>query len=48
MSRLNWNTALEALVLIRLGQELGSDSELARNVASLLDVLIHAAKSFAG
>jgi len=32
MTRLNWNTLLEALVLIRLGQELGTQSQLARAV----------------
>jgi hypothetical protein len=43
MTRLNWNTLLEALVLIRLGQELGTQSQLARAVhevvASFLAVL---------
>lgn len=43
MIRLNWNTILEALVLIRLGQELGTQSQLARAVhevvASFLAVL---------
>ena len=43
MTRLNWNTILEALVLIRLGQELGTQSQLARSVhdvvASFLAVM---------
>jgi hypothetical protein len=43
MTRLNWNTILEALVLVRLGQELGTQSQLARAVhevmASFLAVL---------
>ena len=36
MTRLNWNTLLEALVLIRLGQELGTQSQLARAVHEVL------------
>jgi hypothetical protein len=29
---MDWNAALRALVLVRLGQELGTDSKLARLV----------------
>lgn len=36
MPRLNWNAALQALVLVRLGQELGTDSRLARALHDLL------------
>lgn len=32
MTRLNWNAIIQALVLIRLGQELGTESQLARAV----------------
>jgi hypothetical protein len=43
MTRLNWNTILEGLVLIRLGQELGTETQLAHAVhevvASVLAVL---------
>lgn len=43
MIQLNWNAIIQALVLIRLGQELGTQSQLARAVhevlASVLAVL---------
>jgi hypothetical protein len=43
MIRLNWNAIIQALVLIRLGQELGTQSQLARAVhevvASFLAVM---------
>lgn len=42
------NRLLESLVLVRLGQELGNDTETARNVAAVVDFLIHAAKAFLG
>lgn len=32
MTRLNWNAIIQSLVLIRLGQELGTESQLARAV----------------
>jgi hypothetical protein len=35
-----WNAALQSLVLVRLGQELGSDSSLAQNVAHSIDFVI--------
>lgn len=34
-----WNQCIRALVLVRLGQELGTDSPLARAVRSLLDAI---------
>lgn len=38
--RLTWGRALEALVLVRLGQELGSTSPLARAVHDLLVAVV--------
>lgn len=38
--RKRWNALLQSLVLVRLGQELGSDTDLAQAVASTIDVLI--------
>lgn len=46
--KLRYDSMIRSLVLVRLGQELGTDSELARNVAAVLDLLIHAARSFLG
>lgn len=40
MRRLNLDAAIRALVLVRLGQELGTDSHLARAVHDLADVVI--------
>ena len=36
MTRLNWNAIIQALVLIRLGQELGTESQLARAVHEIV------------
>ena len=35
----NWNAALQSLVLVRMGQELGTDSPAARAVHDLLELL---------
>jgi hypothetical protein len=35
-----WNSAFRSLLLVRLGQELGSESELAQTVAGVLDAAI--------
>lgn len=39
---------IHSLVMIRLGQELGTDSQAARAVATALDVLIQGIKGFLG
>jgi hypothetical protein len=39
---------IQSLVMVRLGQELGTDSDLARAVASVVDFAITAAKAFFG
>ena len=43
-----WNRLLEQLLLVRLGQELGTDSELARAVAGVIDVAFRLAASILG
>lgn len=40
MTRHNWNAAITALVLVRLGQELGCDSRLARAVHEAIEILL--------
>lgn len=40
MRGMNLDAAIRALVLVRLGQELGSDSHLARAVHDLADIVI--------
>lgn len=40
MTRLNWNTVLQALVLVRLGQELGSDSPVAHAVHAFVSAVV--------
>jgi hypothetical protein len=35
----HWNTAMSALVLVRIGQELGTDSPAARALHDLLELL---------
>jgi len=39
---MNWNSALRALLLVRLGQELGTDSQLSRAVADLIRAIVTA------
>ena len=41
---LNWNAALRALVLVRLGQELGTDSRLARAVHDTISLVLSFAR----
>lgn len=40
MPRLNWSAMLHTLVLVRLGQELGTDSRLARAVHDLIELVV--------
>jgi len=44
----HFDRLIHSLVMVRLGQELGTDSQAARAIASVLDLLIHTAKSFLG
>lgn len=40
MRNLNWNGIIQTLVLVRLGQELGTDSRIARAVHDLFDAVL--------
>ena len=40
MNSLNWNGLIQALVLVRIGQELGTDSRLARALHDLMHALV--------
>jgi hypothetical protein len=40
MKTLNWNGIIQTLVLVRLGQELGTDSQLARALHELLNAVL--------
>jgi hypothetical protein len=40
ISRIRWNEAMQCLVLVRFGQELGSDTQAAQTIAGVLDFLI--------
>ena len=42
-----WNAALQSLVLVRLGQELGTDCPATRAIHDLLDLLASVASSLA-
>jgi hypothetical protein len=44
--KVTWNNAMYALVLIRLGQDLGTDSRAARAVHDLIDLLATFASGF--
>lgn len=37
-----WDSMIRALVLVRIGQELGSDSRLARAVCEAIDAILTA------
>ena len=40
MKSLNWNGMIQTLVLVRLGQELGTDSRMARALHDLFDAVL--------
>ena len=40
MKNVNWNGMIQTLVLVRLGQELGTDSRLARALHDLFDAVL--------
>lgn len=42
MNAWKWNSLIQALVLVRLGQELGTDSRLARALHDLVEALAFA------
>lgn len=46
--RKHLDNAIHSLLLVRLGQMLGSDSELARAIAACIDAGISAASRFLG
>jgi hypothetical protein len=41
MNSLNWNSLIQALVLIRIGQELGTESRLARAIHDVVHALMN-------
>jgi len=40
MSRPTWSTVVRSLLLVRIGQELGTDSRLARAVHDTIDAVL--------
>lgn len=44
--RVRWNQLLHALVLVRIGQDLGSDSPAARAVHDAIDFFLNVTTSF--
>lgn len=40
MHAINWNAVIQTLVLIRIGQELGTDSRLARALHEMVQALL--------
>ena len=44
MKNVNWNGMIQTLVLVRLGQELGTDSRLARALHDLFDAVLTVAR----
>jgi len=40
MSRLTWSAVVRSLLLVRIGQELGTDSRLARAVHDAIDAVL--------
>jgi hypothetical protein len=40
MPSVNWSGILHALVLVRIGQELGTDSRIARAVHDLIELVV--------
>lgn len=48
MKRINWNAAMQSLVLVRLGQELGHKSDAACAIASAIDFVLSFLSRFLG
>lgn len=44
--RVRWNDMIQALVLVRIGQDLGSDTKLARLLHDLVELLSLASSAF--
>ena len=44
--KMNLSNALHALVLIRIGQDLGTDSQAARAIHDCIDMLVAVASNF--
>jgi hypothetical protein len=42
--KIDWDRLLNALLLVRLGQELGSDTPLARAIHDVIDAFIRAVR----
>jgi hypothetical protein len=40
MQRMTWSRVIDSLVMVRLGQELGTSSELAQSIAGIIDAAI--------
>lgn len=47
MTRNHWNAAVTGLALVRLGQELGTDSQLSRGIAAMIDAALALLAKFA-
>jgi hypothetical protein len=45
MTRRRWNSMMTGLVLVRIGQELGTDSPAARSLHALIEMLSSLPKS---
>lgn len=46
MTRTTYDRLIHSLLCVRLGQELGSSSELAQTLAGVVELLIRAASAF--
>lgn len=46
--RKTWDRLIHSLLMVRLGQELGTDSELAQTLAASIDTVIRVIGSFFG
>ena len=40
MQRMTWSRVIDSLVMVRLGQELGTSSDLAQAIAGVIDAAI--------
>ena len=48
MQRMTWSRVIDSLVMVRLGQELGTSSELAQSIAGVIDAAIAMLGKFTG
>jgi hypothetical protein len=46
MKKINWNQIVNALILVKIGQDLGTNSQLTQSIHHIIDVIATFANAF--